>query len=92
MSSLTSDKHNPDEFWQRAARMVVDDHKELRAVARDLGVNEEHLGKAVWYLQENRQREARRRRQETQPVDRMDSGQVGSGAWWYGRRDGLGPS
>ena len=92
MSSLKSDEHNPDEFWQRAARMVVDDHKELRAVARDRGVNEEHLRTAVWYLKENRQREARRRRQETQPVNRMDSGQVDSGAYWYGRRDVEGPS
>jgi hypothetical protein len=82
MSSLKSDEINPDEFWQRAARMVVDDHKELRAVAQDLGVNEEHLGKAVWYLKENRQREARRRRQETQPVNRMDSGQVINGPYW----------
>jgi hypothetical protein len=57
MSSLKSGEPNPDEPLQRAARMVVDDHKELRGVARSLGVSEEHLGKAVWYLKENRQRE-----------------------------------
>jgi transposase-like protein len=82
MSSLKSDKDNPDEFWQRAARMVVDDHKELRAVARDLGVNEEHLGTAVWYLKQNRQREAWRRRQETQAQTRRNSGQVIDGPYW----------
>jgi DNA-binding phage protein len=58
MSSPKSDEHNPDELLQRAARMVVDDHKEIGAVARSLGVNQEHLGRAVWFLKENRQREA----------------------------------
>ncbi len=52
---------NSDELLQRAARMVVDDSKELGAVARAVGVNEEHLRKAVWYMKENRQREARRK-------------------------------
>jgi DNA-binding phage protein len=75
MSSLKSDEYDPDELLQQAARMVVDDHKELRAVARSLGVNEEHLGTAVWYLKENRQQEARSRRQETQPEMRRKSGQ-----------------
>ena len=52
-----------NELLQRAARMVVDDSKELGAVARAFGVNEEYLGKAVWYMKENRQREADERLQ-----------------------------
>jgi transposase-like protein len=49
---------DPDERLQGAARMVVDRGKESGAVARIFGVNEEYLGKAVWYMKENRQLEA----------------------------------
>jgi transposase-like protein len=38
--------------------MVVDGDKEVGAVARTFGVNEEYLGRAVWFMKENRQREA----------------------------------
>jgi len=47
----------PDELLQRAARLVADDDKELGEVARIFGVNQNYLGKAVWYLKENRARE-----------------------------------
>lgn len=50
---------DPDELLQRAARMVVDRGKELGPVARIFGVNEEYLGRAVWFMKENR--EARKR-------------------------------
>jgi transposase-like protein len=49
---------DPDELLQRAAAVVVDDDKEVGAVARIFGVNEKHLGKAVWHMKENRAREA----------------------------------
>lgn len=53
-----------DELLQRAARMVVDHGKSVEEVARVFGVNEEHLGRAVWFMKENRQQDGRSRLQE----------------------------
>jgi DNA-binding phage protein len=57
--SLLRDSLNtadPDELLQRAAGIVVDGRKEVGAVARIFEVDEEHLGRAVWFMKENRQR------------------------------------
>jgi transposase-like protein len=55
---------SPDELLQQAARMVVDGDKELGAVARTFGVNEKHLGQAVWFMKQNRQGEPDERLQQ----------------------------
>jgi hypothetical protein len=66
-----------DELLQRAAAEVADGNKEIGAVARKFGVNEKHLGEAVWLMKENRQREAQDRR-------RRDQWQQEDPSWWSG--------
>ena len=52
------DTANPNELLQRAAEVVADRNKEVGAMARVFGVNEKYLGEAVWFMKENRQRQA----------------------------------
>jgi hypothetical protein len=60
---------DPDELLQRATQMVLHYHKEVGAVARIFGVNEEQLGRAV---KEIRQRDAQRRQWSSKSQPKSD--------------------